>query len=197
MPTMYRLFLVTTLLAALFSAHMALANDLPITEKLTQKTDVTLETHIGGQIFKVKRTAPLPNAFGKADWFGRTVDRGYMEVRFHSYAPENIVVLRLVDVDTRTNETTMNRTQIETTTTSGELRKIPGTNSAQISGSSTTVRSSGQGTNELLPPNTTEIRLDLSKRKSIKLGSVTLRVEEADEASIRYVLSNAASEASK
>lgn len=60
----------------------ALAADLPVTEKLVQKTGTPLEASIGEPVFRVERTAPLPNAFGKADLFGRTVDKGFRELRF-------------------------------------------------------------------------------------------------------------------
>lgn len=50
-------------------AAMVIAQDLPVTEKLVQTTGVPLETYIGGQVFKVTRSSPLPNVFGKADIF--------------------------------------------------------------------------------------------------------------------------------
>lgn len=61
------------LLIGLCLFGVAFAEDLPVTEKLVQKTGVSIEAHIGGQVFKVMRTSPLPNAFGRADIFGRTV----------------------------------------------------------------------------------------------------------------------------
>ncbi|MCA3042673.1 MAG: hypothetical protein ING60_09715 [Rhodocyclaceae bacterium] len=173
------------------------AEELPVTEKLLQKTGVNLETHIGGQIFKVKRTGPLPNILGKADWFGRTVDKGFLELRFHAFAPDKTVVLRLVDVDTRSNETTMNRNQVETTRLNGEIRTGPGSNTSQISGTATTIRSPAAGVNEILPPNTTEIRLDLNKRRTLKIGTVVLKVDDADEVSLSYSLALADDEGTK
>src|SRR5882672_2575460 len=83
---------------------------LPVAERLSQRTGVPLGAHIGGQVFKIARTSPLPNAFGRADIFGRTVDRGSMELRYQGQTMEGKLVFRLVDIDTRSNETTMNRT---------------------------------------------------------------------------------------
>ena len=55
-------------LALLFPAVTG-AGDLPITEELVQKRGVVLKIHIGGALFKITRTSPLPNAFGNADIF--------------------------------------------------------------------------------------------------------------------------------
>lgn len=104
---MKHLIVATVIVSA---AGVALATDLPIVEKLVQQTTSVLETHIGGQVFKVTRSSPLPNAFGRADIFGRTVDRGSIEMRYQGQTADGKLVFRLVDIDVRSNETTMNRT---------------------------------------------------------------------------------------
>ena len=45
-----------------------------------------------------------------ADVFGREVDRGYVALRYQGIASDGRLVVRHVDVETRSTETTMNRT---------------------------------------------------------------------------------------
>ena len=168
----------------------ASAQDLPVTEKLVQSTDVPLETHIGGQLFKIARTGPLPNIFGKGDIFGRTVDRGFLELRYQGQTPEGKTVFRLIDVDVRSNETTMNRLRIGITTGSAVTTVPSGGSSAYTRGSAITIVGQ-EGRNEALPPNTTEFAVDLEKKREFKFGSVSVAITEADETSIKYVLRQA------
>ena len=51
-------------------------------DNLAQSSATELNTHIGGQVFKIDRSTDLPNAFGKADIFGGKVNRGYTELRY-------------------------------------------------------------------------------------------------------------------
>lgn len=165
---------------------VASAQDLPITEKLVQRIGAPIETHIGGQVFKVTRTSPLPNAFGRGDMFGRTVDRGSVELRYQGQTPEGKLVFRVIDVDVRSNETTMNRTP---------MTYSSGTATASSSGSNTTVRGNAytirgqEGRNEMLPPNTTEFAVDPEKKRELRIGSVGIKIIEFDETSLRYSLS--------
>jgi|SRR3989344_1999594 len=167
---------------------LVVAQDLPVSEKLVQTTGVPLETYIGGQVFKVTRSSPLPNVFGKADIFGRTVDRGSVELRYQGQTQDGKIVFRLIDIDTRSNETTMNRTQIGVVTGTGSATLDPGTNT--VSGVGTAISVKGQeGRNEMLPPNTTEFAIDPTKKSEVKFGSVVVKILGADETSIKYSLS--------
>ena len=166
---------------------VAMAQDLPMTEKLIQTVDAPLEAHIGGQVFKVTRASPLPNLFGKADLFGRTVDRGSVELRYQGQTTDGKVVMRLIEFDVRSNETTMNRTRMAVTNTTGSATYNSGTNTA--TGRSTGITVVGQeGRNELLPPNTTEFVIDPQKKKELRLGSVKVTIIDADETSMKYSL---------
>lgn len=99
------------LIAALFCAGMGAAQkDLPVTSRLIQAPNKDLETNIGGVVFRVNRASPLPNLFGKADIFGRTVDRGFVELRYKGQSPDGLLLFQLTDVETTSNETTMSRT---------------------------------------------------------------------------------------
>ena len=161
--------------------------DLPINEKLAQSADIPLETNIGGQIFKINRTSALPNIFGKADIFGRTVNRGFVELRFQGLTSDGKILLKLVDIDVKSNETTMNRNKVgivngQTTTSINSNNNL-----ATTTGTATTVVSQ-EGRNEMLPPNTTEFAVDLQKKREFKFGSVILSITDVDETSIKYSL---------
>lgn len=165
-----------------------IAQDLPVTEKLIQTAGAPLETHIGGQVFKITRTSPLPNVFGRADLFGRTVDRGSVELRYQGQTPDGKVVLRLIDFDVRSNETTMNRARLGVTSATGSATYNPSTNTASGLGSAIAVIGQ-EGRNELLPANTNEFAIDPQKKRELRLGSITVMIFDADETSIKYSLS--------
>lgn len=179
------LFAIATMAALACVAPSAGAADLPITSTMTQPAGHELEAGIGMPVFKLTRTSPLPNAFGMADVFGRKVDRGYVELRYQGIASDGRLVFRLTDVETRSTETTMNRTPM--TVGTGQATVTGTGNSATVRGSSFTMR--GQpGTNELLPANTTEFAIDPEKRKEFRAAGVTVKILEADETNFRYVL---------
>jgi hypothetical protein len=126
-------------------------------EVVQQPVATTLHAGIGGKLFRLERTSDLPTASGGADIFGGKVDRGFVELRFVGLADDGRVILRLTDVETRSNETTMSRygvghaTATRTTTATGY-------------GSWTTA--SGEyipppkGQTVVLPPNTVEFWYD-------------------------------------
>jgi hypothetical protein len=74
-----------------------------------QPSPKVLETYIGGVIFKLDRTKPLPNLYGKPDIFGRKVYAGYSELRYQGLTDDGKILLRLTEAETQSNETTMSR----------------------------------------------------------------------------------------
>ena len=176
---------LATLLVTFLMPAIALADELPVTEKLAQKVGVPLDAYIGGQVFKITRASPLPNLFGKADLFGRTVDRGSVELRYQGQTTDGKLVFRLVDIDTRSNETTMNRTPVSVTSGQATANTIGDRTTAR--GSAYTIRGQ-EGRNEMLPPNTTEFAVDPEKKRELRFGTVTVNVVEFDDTSLRYSL---------
>ena len=77
---------------------------------LDQPTNTPLTASVGQKIWRTTKTRDLPNAFGKADLFGRTVASGYVELRFLGVERESIVLFGFRDVEIYSNETTMSRT---------------------------------------------------------------------------------------
>jgi hypothetical protein len=172
---------------ALLFPLVANAKDLPVTEKLVQKRGVVLKTYIGGPIFKVKRTSPLPNAFGKKDIFGRKVDRGFFELRFLGVDDNGKGMFRITDIETTSSETTMSRTPITYTTGNARATYNPYTNTATVTGSAITFGPQ-VGSTEILPPNTTEFQLDPKLVKDLEFGEVKLTIKKISPVSISYVL---------
>ena len=154
-------------------------------DNLTQNTASELNTHIGGQVFKVDRSTDLPNAFGKADIFGGKVNKGYSELRYQGVR-DNKLVFRLTEIETVTNETTMSRYGGGDTTYVDSSSRLRG-NRVQTTGTITTV-SGPQGSTEMLPPNTTEFFVDPSKKKEITIAGVRVLILDYDDHSLRYML---------
>jgi hypothetical protein len=70
---------------------------------------------VGDVVLRVNKQRNLENAFGKADVFGRKTNEGFSELRFAGVEKSGEVVLYRKDVRIITNETTMSRTPISTT----------------------------------------------------------------------------------
>ncbi len=71
---------------------------------------------VGDVVLRVNKQRNLENAFGKADIFGRKTNEGFSELRFAGVEKTGEVVLYRKDVQIVTNETTMSRTPLSTTT---------------------------------------------------------------------------------
>ena len=81
-------------------------------QTVQQPMATTLTAGLGGKLFRIERSGDLPNAFGGADIWGGKVDQGFLELRFAGVADDGRIVLRLTDVETRSNETTRHRMPI-------------------------------------------------------------------------------------
>lgn len=73
---------------------------------------------VGDVVLRVNKQRNLENAFGKADVFGRKTNEGFSELRFAGVEKTGEIVLYRKDVRIITNETTMSRTPISTTSAS-------------------------------------------------------------------------------
>ncbi|HCH1635188.1 TPA: peptidase, partial [Vibrio parahaemolyticus] len=78
-------------------------------ENISVNQNVSLQTSIGGSVFRLQKTKDLPNAFGGADIYGGKVNTGYSDLRFMGMSDNNEVVFRFTDVVVESNETTMSR----------------------------------------------------------------------------------------
>ena len=165
------------LLAMLLSSTCA-----PIEQSyiLDKHKDIELTSGIGGIILRVSVKENLPNAFGKADIFGRTRDRGFSELRYMGMA-HGQAVFRRRDVDIVTNETTMSRTGVATSIINVQPAGVG-------------VVAYGVGTRptfatlSAVPPDTVEFRLDLRQTRTVTMRGHKIEIIEATPTSIRYVI---------
>ena len=84
---------------------------------------------VGDTVMDMKLTQSLPNAFGKADLFGRTRDAGRMTVRLVGADGNHAVFVRQ-DVAIQSNESTMTRSPLvggtlATSSVSGKVGNVP------------------------------------------------------------------------
>jgi hypothetical protein len=150
-------------------------------ERVIQDTGRALSAYVGGQVLKVARTQDLPNAFGRADLFGGKINRGYTELRYQGLAADGRLIFRVTEVETESSETTMSRYGGSTSTLS-----------AQRVGNRTvgilTYHDAPRGSTEQLPPNITEVLIDLNKTKAFSIGGVRVLIINATETSLEYQL---------
>lgn len=143
-----------------------------------QGSPKVLQTYAGGQIFKVDRTRSLPNAFGKADIFGRKIYAGFTELRYLGTTDDGKIVLRVTEIETHSTETTMSR--------SGTAHVQGNVN--QYGGFSGTVTQPPKGSTELLPPNTTQFVVDPTKEKEVTIAGMKVKLLEFTSSTLKYTL---------
>ncbi len=77
---------------------------------------------VGDTLITIDKYRNLENALGKADVFGRKTKEGRIEVRFAGMEKDGSVVLYRRDISILTNETTMSRSGLYTSTTNSTDR---------------------------------------------------------------------------
>jgi hypothetical protein len=63
----------------------------------------------GGELARIQKQRPLPNAFGSADIFGRKVETGFVLFIYFGRAENGHAMIRRLDVDILSTATTMSR----------------------------------------------------------------------------------------
>lgn len=123
-----------------FAALLSACASIDHTSLAKQSVGKTLIAGPGDLVLRIDRERNLENAFGKADVFGRMTKEGFTEVRFAGVEANGEIVLYRKDVQILTNETTMSRTPIETTSGSSRT-SVTGT--ANSLGSTTRIQGTG------------------------------------------------------
>lgn len=171
------------ILTLLLAAALAGCATIKSQDTLAQSTGKDLETHVGGTIFKVKRSRDLPNAFGRADVFGGKVFAGYTELRYQGLADDGRIVLRVTEVETHSTETSMSRYGQSTGSYQSSTDRR-----GNVSGS-LTVNNPPQGSTQILPPNTTQFVFDPAKEKELVISDIRVSFIEFTTQRVRYRLS--------
>ena len=141
---------------------------------------------ISDVVLRVSRTDDLPNAFGRADLFGRTRDRGFTEIRYMGLDGQNRVVFYRRDVDIVTNESTMSRSPGFSSWSAQAHAQQTGSVGSAGGSAGGVAMTPALATIEPLPPDTTRVVLDLSQGSKITVGQHGLEVIKANGANLSY-----------
>ena len=164
------------------------------TSSVNQRLDRTLIAGPGDLLLRVDRQRNLENAFGKADIFGRKTKDGFTELRFGGVESNGEVVLFRKDVQIVTNETTMSRTPITTTTgratssISGSAPTIGGDTRIQGTGTtnySSTTLSPASDFHVVVPSDTVAIRVG-PHEKRIPIAGYLIEIISSSRNALEY-----------
>jgi hypothetical protein len=133
----------------------------------------------GDVVMRQELRESLPNAFGRADLFGRTRDRGMIEVRYVGADPDGVLRFWRRDTSVMTNETTMSRARFGSTT-----GRVTAT-SYGASYNAVTVMSP-DSRQQVLPPDVIPLSLDLRQGRLLPVNGAQIEVLDATAAGIRY-----------
>lgn len=135
--------------------------------QLEQPDNKSLIASIGSVIFRMNKSADLPNVFGKADLYGGKVDKGFTELKFKGVKDDGKIVLQIIDINKTSTETTVDRYLNKKVTIS--------TNSEINIGEATS-------------PDITTFEFDPRKEKSLTISGVSITFLEVSAYSIKYQL---------
>lgn len=136
---------------------------------------------MGDVVLRLDLKENLPNAFGRADIYGRKRDRGFSELRYMGMDTAGGLVFRRRDVDIITNETSMTRAGLGVTTTTIQ----PAGNGANIVGVSTVAPKAHVGS---LPPDTTQFVIDLEQGNKVTLRDKTVTILSANSNGVTFIV---------
>lgn len=170
-------------------------------ESLEQPLNTPLRTYVGGEVFKADKSSDLPNAFGHADVFGGKVDRGFTELRYLGVQQNGYLGFAVVEMETRSNESTMSRYGMSTSTINTQSNTY-GNSYGRMSGGNyydtgsyqtnttgaVTTFNAPEGHTSYLPPNATTFVIPPSQQQ-LQLGSINVAIIGYDNTSLAYSLS--------
>lgn len=148
---------------------------------IDRPTNIQSFASVGDVVLRVNITEDLPNAFGRADVYGRTRDRGFSELRYVGLSPTGNPVFRRRDVDIQTNETTMNTGGLGTATVTTQPYGSGAT--------STGVYTLPPAPNvQALPPDTIQFELNLAEGRIITMRDHLIEVVSANAAGVQFIV---------
>lgn len=181
---------ITLVAAALIAACATIEH----TAKTEQPIGQPTIAGVGDVVLRVTKQRNLENVFGKADLFGRKTNEGFSELRFAGVEKSGEVVLYRKDVRIITNETTMSRTPISTTTGSANTN-VTGNyygnrNSGNVNANARTDYSSttlmpASDFHVVVPAETIPIRLSSGETK-VPMEGYVVEIIKATPSSLEY-----------
>jgi hypothetical protein len=173
----------------IFLAAIIISGCTPVatkTEFVTSSKNRQRSARPGDLVMEFKSTKPLPNAFGKADLFGRTTDAGRTTVRYLG-SRDSSAVFERQDISVETNATTMNQTPLILPTVSSTT--LDGTiGNRAVSGTATSTSYSVVGprpTSQYIT-SARPIQITVSSGQSVKVAGKTLAVLRVSPGSVEY-----------
>ena len=186
--------MVRSLSILLGAALLAACATIDHTSSVKQSLDKALLAGPGDLLLRLDRERDLENAFGKADLFGRKTKEGFTELRFGGVESNGEVVLFRKDVQIVTNETTMSRTPITTTTgrattsmsgsasTSGNNTRIQGAGTTSYSA---TTLSPASDFHVVVPSDTVAVRIAPTERR-IPIAGYVIEIISSSRNALEY-----------
>jgi hypothetical protein len=175
---------------ALFAVALATAACAPVQQQSIVSTPISqsLIAGVGDTVLRAEGRENLPNAFGRADIFGRTRPTGFTVIQYGGLQGDKVVLLRS-GVVTQSEATTMNSTGIIVPTQ--QQTNISGMVGMQtISGTATTT-----GTTYIPPRGASSISsqqptipivIDWRKNPRVSMLGQTIVIEAATATSMSY-----------
>ncbi|MDO8838518.1 MAG: hypothetical protein Q7V31_06275 [Parvibaculum sp.] len=177
------------LVIVLAAIHIQACAQVEHKNTIAQPVDQVLRAGIGDAIVTINSEKSLPNAFGRADLFGRTTPTGLITVQYLGTDGTNAKFVRRA-VDINTGATTMNSSPIvipntQTTTTSGYIGTTPVAATSTTYGPPTVIPANPPAA-QVMPQAEVVFLVDLSKEREFVVSGKLIEVIDATPSSITY-----------
>jgi hypothetical protein len=97
---------VTLAVAALTVAGCA---EVQQRQQLAEPIGLVMRTPVGGTIATIRKDRDLPNAWGRADIYGRKVDAGFTKIIYRGRESDGSILVEQIDIDLKSNASTLTR----------------------------------------------------------------------------------------
>jgi hypothetical protein len=167
--------------SSLFVAVM-LSACAPVTQtaNLNKASGAQAYASVGDIMIHAEAKESLPNAFGQADIFGRTREAGFSELRYMGFNKQKQPIFRRRDVDVVSNASTMTRTPVSVATVNAQ------SSAGSVTATGTAIGPLRENT-QVLPADTVEFALDLSKSRTITIRDHAIEIVEATPAGVTFI----------
>jgi len=143
---------------------------------------------VGDVVLRVEGRESMPNAFGKADIFGRTRPTGFTTIQYGGMQGDKVILLRSA-VATQSDATTMNSTPLilptqQNTHMNGNVGSTPFSGTATTTGSIYIPPTGSTSVNSQLP--TVPILVDWHSQPRVPSAGKTIVIQQATPTSLVY-----------
>ena len=161
------------------------------TGNVSQPVNTRLTAGVGDTVLRIATEKNLPNAFGRADIFGRKTPTGMTTVQYLGVRGGKAWFKRHSQF-VETGATTMNSTPLvipnsATTTTSGNIGGVPYSGTSTTSLPPTVIRAHPPQA-QTMDEGSLLIAVDLRKEKQLIVEGKTIAIESADASKLVYMI---------